>query len=283
MPGLRLRCRLGSGGFGEVWEASTADDKVVALKFLDARKRSSGLINSEIRVLRGLKELRHPNIIAFHGVHVVSHYVILQMERADGNLSDLQQAYLDETGKNIPTDHCLELLDQAAVALDFLTAQKPPGFSWSAGGMQHCDVKPTNLLLQGEVLKVADFGLCASTSGLTHRNSWRGTPPYAAPELYKGAASSRTDQYALAVTYCELCLGRRTFRDINLDAPDMPIDLGSVRQREAVVLARALAPNWTARWPSCREFVAALKEAVRPPRRGHRRSSSSWPRVKSRG
>src|SRR5262249_26353900 len=150
-----------------------------------------------------------PNIIRLHGIYANSHYVILAMERADGNLADLRQAYQEEAGVNIPPEHALEMLEQAAAALDFLAEARLPGLNTGSRGLQHCEVKPTNLLLVGETLKVADFGLCAGTSWHPHGAGWRGTPPYAAPELYGGAAAPGTDQYALAVTFCELVLGEQ--------------------------------------------------------------------------
>src|SRR5262245_31160638 len=61
LPGFRLTQRLGAGAFGEVWEAQDPDGKLVALKFMDCRTKSSTLISSEIRVLRALSELNHPN------------------------------------------------------------------------------------------------------------------------------------------------------------------------------------------------------------------------------
>src|SRR5262249_9599572 len=153
-------------------------------KFQDMRHRNSMQVQSEIRVLNGLRGLSHPNIIQFHGVHASSRYLILIMERADGSLLDLHQAYREEGLKTIPAEHALDLLEQAAQALDFLVDQKLECFNAASPGLQHCDVKPSNLLAVGDTLKVADFGLCASTSWQTHRNAWRGTPPYAAPELY---------------------------------------------------------------------------------------------------
>src|SRR5919108_5445869 len=110
IPGHRLTCRLGVGAFGEVWEALDRDGRPVALKFIDCRSKPRGLVGSEIRVLRALSELKHPNIIGLHGVLGVSHYIVLSMERADGNLSDLRKTYVEMTGKNIPVDHALELV-----------------------------------------------------------------------------------------------------------------------------------------------------------------------------
>src|SRR5579875_810475 len=110
-PGHRLTRRLGSGSFGEVWEADGPDGKPVALKFIDCHTTSPSAISSEVRILRGLSELRHPRFIRMYGVHATAQYIVLSMERADGNLDDLRQVYLEETGRNIPADHLLELLE----------------------------------------------------------------------------------------------------------------------------------------------------------------------------
>jgi serine/threonine protein kinase len=271
IPGHRLTRRLGAGAFGEVWEAHDPDEKLVALKFMDCRAASPSLISSEIRVLRGLSELQHPHCIRMYGVHSTAQHIVLSMERADGNLDDLRQVYLEETGKNIPIDHVLELLEQAAEGLDFLAELQLPNVNPSSRGLQHCDIKPSNLLLLGDCVKIADFGLCAGTNWQTHRNGWRGTPPYAAPELFKGQAAVGTDQYALCITFLHLCAGDRPFwNHPPEDAPPsgMPIDLTKLRERELPVFARALHPNASSRWPSCRAFIQALREisqSCRPP------------------
>jgi hypothetical protein len=96
-----------------------------------------------------------------------------------------------------------------------------------------------------------------------------GTPPYAAPEQYEGRATERSDQFALAVTWCELVAGRCVFNPTALEEPRrpvMPVDLQKFREREYTVIARALDPRWTNRFPSCRAFVAALRAAVTSPR-----------------
>jgi serine/threonine protein kinase len=262
IPGYRLTRRLGAGAFGAVWEAQDAQGNLSALKFVSCRERTE--VGSEVRVLRELSQLRHPNIIQLHGIHATSHHIVLSMERADGNLEDLHQTYLEETGKNIPADHLLDLLEQAADALDFLATLTLPNVNPSSRGLQHCDVKPSNLLLLGDTLKVADFGLCAGTSWKTHRNGWRGTPPYAAPELFNGHATAGTDQYALCITFLRLCSGDRAFwNDASSDAPPsgFPIDLTKVRERELPIITRALHPHAGSRWPTCRAFVQALRDA----------------------
>lgn len=271
IPGHRLRQRLGAGAVGEVWEAHGPDGKLVALKFIDCRAACPSIISSEVRVLRGLSELEHPNFIRMHGVYSTGSHVVIGMERADGNLEDLRQVYLEETGKNVPIDHLLELLEQVAEGLDFLAALRLPGFNPASHGLQHCDIKPSNLLLLGDCVKIADFGLCASTNWHTHRNSWRGTPPYAAPELFKGQATLGTDQFALCITFLHLCVGDRPFwKTTSADGPPLglPIDLTKLRERELPVIVRALHPHPDSRWPNCRAFVEALREvslSCRPP------------------
>jgi serine/threonine protein kinase len=278
IPGHRLTCRLGAGAFGEVWEAVDRDGRAVALKFVDCRSKPRSILASEVRVLRALSGLRHPNIIGLRGVLGVGHYIVLSMERADGNLHDLRRTYVEMTGKNIPVDHALELVEQAAAALDFLAGLKMPEVTFASRGLQHCDIKPNNLLLLGETLKVADFGLCQGTTGQGARG-WRGTPPYAAPELYYGQAAPGTDQYALAVTFCELTRGEQLLRQPPPPGapPDglPPVSLGWLREREVLVITRALHPQPSARWPSCQAFVKALRAAYQGPRsRGVRRHSS---------
>jgi serine/threonine protein kinase len=268
IPGYRLCEKIGVGAFGQVWKADK-DGVEVALKFLDARAHSSSSLANEIRILRGLAELSHPHIIQFLNVHATSRYLVLEMELGDRNLHDLHQEHFDQTGTDLPRVLALDLLDEAAEALDFLAGVSLPGVhmsSISSRGLQHCDVKPSNLLLVGETLKIADFGLCAGSRRQTHHNGWKGTRPYAAPELHRGQAVSGTDQYALAVTFCELIAGVEPFlpEALSRTAPPcpMPIDLGKMRYHESPVLARALHPQPSARYPSCRSFLEALRKAT---------------------
>src|SRR3954462_12973352 len=101
---------LGRGAFAEVWEATRPDGATVALKFLDARARNSSGVAAEVRLLRNLTELKHPNIIHLHGVVPAANYVVLVMERATCNLSDLRDAYVRDESRNVPPEHALQLL-----------------------------------------------------------------------------------------------------------------------------------------------------------------------------
>src|SRR5207248_11024316 len=119
----------------------------VALKFIDCRNQPGALVANEIRVLLRLRGLRHLHIIRLLDVCAAQQYIALKMEKADGNLGELQEVYLQETGQPIPPDHLLELMEQAADGLDFLASQARPGLAGGGHGMQHCDVKASSLLV----------------------------------------------------------------------------------------------------------------------------------------
>jgi serine/threonine protein kinase len=252
---------LGRGGFGEVWEGIGPDGERVALKFLDCRHKSSAVVANEIRQLLHVRELLHPHLIQVHNVYAARHYIILNMELADGSLADLHDEYRTHEQTHLPPDLLCDLLGQAATALDFLAAQRLRN-GFSSIGLQHCDVKPSNLLLVGNYLKVADFGLCMPQIDSGKRRFLGGTPPYAAPELYEGRLTERTDQYALAVTYCELRCGRWPFPRVRGRRPQMLPDLGQIPEPERPILARALEAKYLNRWPSCEALMEELRLAV---------------------
>lgn len=86
--------------------------------------------------------------------------------------------------------------------------------------------------------------------------------PYAPPEFYEGALSPHSDQYALAVTYCQLRTGQVPFATVDSEGKPrhQPSDLAVLipPAAERAIVQRALATNPTDRWPSCEEFIAAL-------------------------
>jgi serine/threonine protein kinase len=276
IPGYTLSQPLGQGAFADVWEAVTRDQGEVALKFLDCRQRSSAMVANEVRILRNLASLDHPHIIRLLGIHTWGRYVILCMERADCNLEEYQRAHRLRTGQPVPRSQVLDFLSQAAEALDFIAQQQGTGIRRTQG-MQHCDIKPSNLLLCGSTLKVADFGLCAGAGWQVHAQGWRGTLPFAGPEMYNGSATLGTDQYALAVTYCWLVEGDAALFPLENHRPgERPVDLMKFTPEETPILTRALHPYPSSRYPSCQAFVQALQQAIgqpEPPRRPGRRSS----------
>lgn len=272
LPGYRLVRRLGRGGFGEAWEAQAPGGFPVALKFIPAE---GGKAQKELSALNGLRRIRHANLLDVQFATTVEDVLVLGSPLCDESLlnrlvkclkeqfPDVPRSELfqhlresDQTG-GIPVEELLGYLREAAAALDYLHAQQ----------VQHRDVKPHNLFLVGGSVRVADFGLAKALEQVSASHSGQMTPEYAAPEMCQDRIHRHSDQYSLAVTYYQLRTGRLPFEaDSRLAVLWARMqgepDLSKVSGAERPVLARALAPEPDARWPSCREFCRQLETAL---------------------
>jgi serine/threonine protein kinase len=258
-PGYKLCRRVGEGGFGQVWEARTPAGKPIALKFLPCKSERTTV--QELRSLQALRQLHHPHLVAIEQVWSHLGYIVLAMELADGNMMDLLELYQAEYGSGVPREHLCPLLAQAAMALDFLNTQLHK-IGHRCGVIQHCDVKPSNLLIFGEQVKVADFGLSSLIGSQMESHCRAGTLDFCAPEVFQGRLSARTDQYALAVSYCLLRGGRFPFADtprhFRSDYVRPAPDLSMLTKGERPVVGLALNREPTLRWPTCGELIARL-------------------------
>jgi serine/threonine protein kinase len=264
-PGYRLRRLLGRGSFGEVWSAEVAGGDLVALKFMPCDSGRTAI--QEMRALQVIRRRPHPNLLRTDRIWTYSSFVVIAMELADGSLYDLLQVYRAELGTPIAPDQVCLYLGQVAAALDCLNGRR--SMDGQPFAIQHCDVKPSNMLLVGDTAKLSDFGLASVVNSTIQDHRRAGTTDFAAPEVFQGRVSARTDQYSLAVTYCLLRGGRLPF-------PDTPAtfsrhyvrpapDLGMLPPLEQPLIARALAPAPQDRWPSCVALIDRLAAAINTP------------------
>ncbi|HJT77190.1 MAG TPA: bifunctional serine/threonine-protein kinase/formylglycine-generating enzyme family protein, partial [Gemmataceae bacterium] len=266
LPDYELVVRLGRGGCGEVWKARGPGGFDVALKFVLLREPAGDV---ELRALEVMKGIRHAHLLPLFGAWQREDMLIIAMELADRALYQRWKEARGEGLPGIPAPELLEYLHEAAKGLDYLNDQRHPSPTGELVGIQHRDVKPENLLLVGGMVKVGDCGLARLLEHTVAAVSDRMTPLYAAPEFFNGQATRWSDQYSLAVTYCQLRGGRLPFGENWLEAMgklarmEAP-DLSMLPEAERPVVTRALAREPKERWPTCRAFAEALAEAGRP-------------------
>lgn len=261
-PGFRLTTFLGRGGWGEVWKAVRADGEAFALKFLPTDNPL--LATQEIRALQTLRHLQHPNLLRIENVWSCPCYLVEVMELAEGSLLDLMEIYQTELQTGFYPEHACFYLHQAAEAIDFLNARQHQ-VNGQRVAFRHCDIKPSNLLVFGKTVKVADFSLAVLTTTPMWYHRRAGTPPFAAPEVHQGWLSDRSDQYSLAVSYC--LMRTRSFpfdgapAKFSTEHVRQVPNLGQLTPAERPILARALAPVPQDRWPTCTEMMDRLLQS----------------------
>jgi hypothetical protein len=265
VPGYELVKQLGRGGCGEVWEALAPGGVHVALKFVPLDGKIAEL---ELRGLAISLSVKHPNLLPVLGAWQQDRHLVLALELADGTLLDRHREAVAGGLPGIPRVELLGYLHDAARGIDYLNEPRHLADGGEGRAILHRDVKPSNLLVVGGGVKVGDFGLARFRERTVTRHTGHMTLEYAAPECFDGRVTPWSDQYALAVSYCELRSGRLPFAGSTAEvaaghltrSPDL--SMLPVGEREAV--ARALAKEPSDRWPTCRAFADALARAAVP-------------------
>ena len=296
---FRIVRELGRGGMGVVFEAVQESlGRPVALKVL-ARHAQLDPTRRErfVREAQAAAKLHHTNIVPVFGVgeqdglpyYVMQlipgcglHAVVWQWSKLEGLDGTPQRETMGKapgtkpagnSGEATPKEPAVnappygnwrfvaEVGLQAANALHYAHRQ----------GVLHRDVKPANLILDGETVWVADFGLAkmSNTEGLTATGDILGTLQYLPPECLTGDADVRSDVYGLGATLYEMLTLEPPYaadspaKLIKLVAdtdprpprvlnPDIPRDL------ETIVL-KAMAREPSARYASAHELAEDLE------------------------
>ncbi len=187
--------------------------------------------------------------------------LIIAMGLGDATLADRLTECDEQELPGIPRKEVLEYLRDAAEAIDLLNEK----------GIQHCDIKPTNILMVGRGedvrggVQVCDFGLAQAVGGDHSKSSPAYSPPYAAPELMQGEGpSATTDQFSLAITYVELLTNDLPYPSGSLKKLKAAklageIDLSKLSGRDRRVVRRACSLDPAERYRNTRQMVAALQ------------------------
>ncbi|MFM2096355.1 MAG: Tyrosine-protein kinase MasK, partial [Planctomycetota bacterium] len=275
ISGYRLEKLLGRGNCGEVWRASAPGGTWTALKLINLEARG-GL--RELRGLQHVKNLRHGCLLPIHAIWVLDndsrvlredeldrlwsstsqngHNVIADLDQSvpgilvvsmmlgEGNLLDRMLECQQAGHAGIPVDELLGYMEDAARGLDFLNAERHD-FGEGPIAIQHCDIKPQNIMLVGGTAMICDFGLARVLSSCRGTTLMPGSPAYIAPECISGRQPSfTTDQYSLAVSYVELRTGTLPFQNTSISAVfdahlKGTLDLSRLEGQEREVIRRA--------------------------------------------
>lgn len=196
-----VRKMIGSGRMGKVyWAWQRSLEREVAIKFLRKSFLSDAdAIERFILEARIVAQMRHPNILAVHGLGRTpygGYFMVLDLVHGP-DLATLT------AWQPIDVNHAIEWIMTAADALAHAHQR----------GIIHCDLKPANLLLDEDGrLLVADFGLARTWNiAGTQAHEVAGTAPFMAPEQIEpsfGPIGPWTDVYALGAVLYTLLTGR---------------------------------------------------------------------------
>jgi tRNA A-37 threonylcarbamoyl transferase component Bud32/tetratricopeptide (TPR) repeat protein len=225
VPGYDVGQRIGSGGFGEVYQARHAlMDREVAIKVLHARYSADpAAVARFVDEARAVGKLSHPGIVdVFDFGQLADGRQFCVMELIRGRAL---REVLRERGR-LPLDEALPILRGIAEAVD----------AAHAAGIAHRDLKPDNVfVLDDGGVKLIDFGLAKLTRDdgkpVTESGSVFGTPLYMSPEQCRGkAVTTATDAYSFGVLAYQVLTGEPPFQGDSLelalhhlnDAPEPP-------------------------------------------------------------
>ena len=247
IPGFRLDTQRSHN----VW-AAIGPKGPVAIKSV---ANDSEMARGELQSFRLIKDLRHPNLVELYDVHEVKDRVVVVMELCERSLDDVRNEYEHGGQQGIPRTELLAFMADAALGLDFLNGRSHSDGKGVTYGIQHCDIRPGNLLLKQGRVKIADCALATALTtepGKYPATTSFGTPP----EGYKGRLYNSNDQFALAVTYCYLLNRTCLAGPGTVDYPAVK----NLPESDRDVVSRAIDVDPSRRWPSCTEFVARLRD-----------------------
>jgi len=245
IAGYRIDAQLARGGMGVVYRATHLGlERSVALKVIarDLADRE-GFRERFLRESRLAASLDHPAVVPIYDSREADGELIVAMRLVEGG--DLRKL-LDREGSLEP-EQALALLRQVAEALD----------AAHAAGIVHRDVKPHNVLIEGERAFLTDFGLAKALGESTGETSVVGTAHYMSPEQWRGEpVGPATDVYSLGCVLFESLTGVVPYARRESDTePELP-------QGMDAVIERAVAKDPARRYRSAGALIGAAGEQV---------------------
>jgi serine/threonine-protein kinase len=251
----QILSNLGSGGFGTVFLArDTWIDKKVAIK---VPHRQTGGPEDLLQEPRLLAALDHPNIVGIVTAERIDSAFFIVMEYVKG---ETLEAVLDRE-KSLDISRAMHYGVQILRAVDHA----------HEASILHRDLRPANVLVsESGLVKVADFG----TSRLlekSHATTIIGSPPYMAPEQFKGRAVLASDIYSVGVMLYQMLTGTLPYFSPNPAQLEKMVAQGrltppklrntQVPREISDIIMKALAPEVEGRYQRAAEIIDDLATA----------------------
>lgn len=234
---IKLDKLLGSGYIGEVYEGRMTElneDIPVVVKKLHSSSYCWGSedeclyddVYDEVSMWSLTKESK--NIIQFYGYSVkvedddVSLYIIMEKTKASGDLKSYigdHEFWVQLTEREYDNSNSQTLLYHDGEYWDYIMSQKDKielmvkmvnaVNDLHVSNIVHSDIKPQNMLYDGENVKLIDFNASVYLGNESEIKGKReqGTPGYMPKEMYKGEISYKSDIYELGVSFLEIWFG----------------------------------------------------------------------------
>ncbi|KAM6961052.1 MAP/microtubule affinity-regulating kinase 3a isoform 3-T3 [Aplochiton taeniatus] len=202
----RLLKTIGKGNFAKVKLARhILTGREVAIKIIDKTQLNPNSLQKLFREVRIMKILNHPNIVKLFEVIETERTLYLVMEYASGG----------------------EVFDYLVAHGRMKEKEARAKFRQIVSAVQYChqkhivhrDLKAENLLLDADMnIKIADFGFSNEFTMGSKLDTFCGSPPYAAPELFQGKKydGPEVDVWSLGVILYTLVSGSLPFDGQNL-------------------------------------------------------------------
>jgi serine/threonine-protein kinase len=247
-PSYTLERELTGGGMSRVFVATdTALGRKVVVKVLPP-ELAAGVNHERFRrEIQVAAQLQHPHIVPLLSAGEKGALIWYTMPYIHGE--SLRE--LLAKGQAVSVRDVLRIMREVAEALDYAHGL----------GVIHRDIKPGNVLMQGNHALITDFGVSKAISaampqsGYTSAGMAIGTPAYMAPEQIAAdpAADHRMDLYALGLLAYELLTGKVPFKEAS---PQQTMAAQLTREPEPVEKSRADVPA------ALRSLIARLLQKI---------------------